>query len=121
MNRTACLVFLALVTQLGQLPRTWAGEKEPEKESETPAPSRKEEPGSPKKKPDAVILKDVVVTASRTEILAREVPDSITVLSAEDIRLRGDLSIQDAMRSVPAIHVVQSGGRGRTTSRRAPP
>ncbi|MDD2767153.1 MAG: TonB-dependent receptor, partial [Methylococcus sp.] len=61
-------------------------------------------------------LDTLVVTATRTETPSRQVGSSVTVLTAEDIKERGIYSVDQILRIVPGLDVVQSGGPGRETS-----
>jgi vitamin B12 transporter len=58
----------------------------------------------------------IVVTATRIPTPASEVGSSVTVISAEDIRRKQYRSVPEALRSVPGLDVVQSGGPGQQTS-----
>ncbi|MFY9555942.1 MAG: TonB-dependent receptor [Blastocatellia bacterium] len=64
----------------------------------------------------AAISDQLVITATRTEAPANELGGSVSVISSEDVT-RGNKSIvSEALRSVPGIAVVQTGGRGGLTS-----
>jgi len=58
----------------------------------------------------------VTVTANRGETPYDEVGSSVTVLTAADLERSGVVYVADALRSVPGLNVVQSGGPGLTTS-----
>lgn len=62
------------------------------------------------------ILEPVVVTATRTETPISQVGSAITMVTAEDIAARKVYSVADALRVVPGLDVMQSGGLGRNTS-----
>ncbi len=61
-------------------------------------------------------MDDLVVTATRLATPRGEVASSVTVITAEDIQRRQFRSVPHALRSVPGLHVVQSGGPGQQTS-----
>lgn len=58
----------------------------------------------------------VVVTATRTETPLSQIGNSTTVLSGEELALRGVTSVADALRELAGISLVQSGGAGAMTS-----
>jgi vitamin B12 transporter len=58
----------------------------------------------------------IVVTATRIPTPESEVGSSVTVISAEDIRRKQYRSVPEALRTVPGLDVVQSGGPGQQTS-----
>ncbi|MEW6368363.1 MAG: TonB-dependent receptor [Acidobacteriota bacterium] len=59
---------------------------------------------------------EVVVTATRTELPTREVASSTTVISSAEIDQKQANSVVEALRNVPALDVVQSGGPGHHAS-----
>lgn len=60
--------------------------------------------------------KTIVVTASRIPTELSAVGNSVSVISAEDIQRMGARTVQDVLRHVPGLDVVQSGGDGQTSS-----
>ncbi len=64
---------------------------------------------------DTARLADLVVTATRAPT-SRPVPAATTVLVGEDLRARGIHLLQDALREVPGIALVQGGSYGAVTS-----
>lgn len=58
----------------------------------------------------------LVVTATRLPTPPERVADSVTVVTADDIRRRQYRSLSDALDGVPGLHVSPSGGRGAQTS-----
>ncbi len=68
--------------------------------------------------PDTVrtTLDPVVVTATRTDALLSEVPQTVTVITREDIEERDVDTVGDLLRQVAGVEVLQSGGRGTATS-----
>lgn len=61
-------------------------------------------------------LEKIVVTATRTEGLRGQIGTSVSVITKEEIENRGAKLIVDALRDVPGIDVVQTGGLGGITS-----
>lgn len=49
----------------------------------------------------------VVVTASKREQKLQEVPVSVSVLDAKELTFRNTISLEDAMRYVPGVHMTQ--------------
>lgn len=64
---------------------------------------------------DTARLHDLVVTATRTPTSAA-VPAATTVLRGDELRARGVHLVQDALREVPGVVLVQSGSYGAVTS-----
>ncbi len=62
------------------------------------------------------ILEPIIVTATKLETPAREVASSVSVVTEEDIKTKQQTTIQEALRSVPAVDVVRQGGLGQQTS-----
>jgi vitamin B12 transporter len=65
---------------------------------------------------DAGEPEQVIVSATRTPTPAVEVASSITIITAEDIEARQQRTISDALKDVPGVNVVQTGGPGGATS-----
>ena len=61
-------------------------------------------------------LETTVVTANRYESSMQQSGTSITVITADDIQKRQVLSVADALRLVPGLDILNSGGMGRMTS-----
>ena len=70
------------------------------------APSPAEEP------PATNVLAPVVVTATRTPTTLEDTPQTITVITSDEIAAREDPSVADVLREVPGVNVTQSGSRG---------
>ncbi len=66
--------------------------------------------------PDTISLKPVVVTATRLPMPLTTLSVSVTVLDAATLSRGGVTSVADALRSIPAAAVVQSGSFGAQTS-----
>lgn len=65
---------------------------------------------------DTVVLRPVVVSATRVPIGRDAAPASVTVLRGDDLRARGIVNVSDALATVPGIAVVRSGSFGATTA-----
>lgn len=67
--------------------------------------------------PDTVFeVAEVVVTATKLPLPVEAVPAAVTVLSGESLRARQVPHLLDALRAVPSLHIVQTGGPGGATS-----
>ena len=60
----------------------------------------------------------VVVTASRVETPLREVGASISVVTAEEIELKGYATLSELLKIMPGINISNSGGIGKTSALR---
>jgi vitamin B12 transporter len=65
---------------------------------------------------DTVRIAPVVVTATRLPLGLERVPASVTILDGAALRAQGLTLVADALRSAPAMTVVQSGSYGAQTS-----
>jgi vitamin B12 transporter len=65
---------------------------------------------------DTVMLREIVVTATRLPTPRDAVPNAVTVVTGDELRARGATHVLDALRQVPGAHVVQSGSFGGVTS-----
>jgi vitamin B12 transporter len=61
-------------------------------------------------------LDATIVTANRYETPERESGTSITVITAEELKRRQVLTVAEALRLVPGLDVLNSGGLGRMTN-----
>jgi outer membrane cobalamin receptor len=61
---------------------------------------------------DTTRLAELVVTPTRLPTPADAVVSSVTVITGDDIRSRGIRFVQDALREVPGVAVVQGGSFG---------
>lgn len=61
-------------------------------------------------------LGEIVVTATRDELPIEQVGSSITVITAKQIEQQQKQTVADALRMVPGLDVVRSGGAGQTVS-----
>ena len=62
------------------------------------------------------VTAEVVVTASSTPLLAREVAKALDVIDAQELALRNELSVAEALRTLPGIRVQSLGGPGSFTT-----
>lgn len=60
-------------------------------------------------------LEEIVVTSSRVEMPLREVATSISIVTKEDIEIRGFSTVANTLRYEPAISVTSNGGAGTPT------
>src|SRR5260370_843933 len=65
---------------------------------------------------DTVVLKPVVVTATRVPVSADLVTSAVTVLRGADLAAQGIRTVADALESVPGVHIVETGSFGGQTS-----
>jgi len=65
---------------------------------------------------DTVVLKPVVVTATRVPTPADAVTAAVTVISGASLRERGVRTVAEALRDVPGAAVVETGPSGSITS-----
>jgi vitamin B12 transporter len=72
------------------------------------------QPSASQSVPDA--LEEVIVTSSRIPTPLREVGAAVSVISADEIELRGYSSMADILRTQPGIGVSNSGGGGKVTA-----
>ena len=59
---------------------------------------------------------EVVVSATRLPTPVSEVGSSVTVVTADDIALKQQVTLPDVLRDVPGLNLVQNGGPGGVTS-----
>jgi len=65
---------------------------------------------------DTVVLKPVVVTATRVPATADRIPAAVTVLRGADLAAQGIRSVADALETVSGAHIVETGSYGGQTS-----
>ncbi len=74
-------------------------------------------PQEKKEKPESVSERhEVVVTATRLEVPAREVASSVTVIPADELERWKRTSVLEVLRDVAGLFTVQSGGPGAAAS-----
>ena len=66
--------------------------------------------------PDTARMAPVVVTATRVPIGVLDAPASVSVITGDELRLRGSTSLASALASLPGFDFAQSGSFGATTS-----
>lgn len=59
---------------------------------------------------------NIVVTASRGETPLSQVGQSVTIITAEDIKTRQSVAVVDLLRTVPGVTFTRNGGIGTSTS-----
>ena len=62
------------------------------------------------------VTAEVLVTASSTPLLAREVAKALDVIDGQELALRNELSVAEALRTLPGIRVQSLGGPGSFTT-----
>ncbi len=65
---------------------------------------------------DTVVLKPVVVTATRVPVSADLVASAVTVLRGSDLVAQGVRTVAEALETVPGAHVAETGSFGGQTS-----
>ena len=65
---------------------------------------------------DTVRRVPVVVTATRTKLTRDRVPQSVSVLTGEQLRAQGITTVADALRQVPGVSLAQAASYGSATS-----
>ena len=65
---------------------------------------------------DTARIATVVVTATRVPISADAAPVTVSVITGEELRLRGVTSLAAALQAVPGMAFAQNGSFGATTS-----
>ncbi|NND69608.1 MAG: TonB-dependent receptor [Halioglobus sp.] len=63
-------------------------------------------------------LEETVVVSSRTQMPLRQVGTSVSIITKEDLELRGFTTLANALRYDPSISVINNGGAGKVTSLR---
>ncbi len=65
---------------------------------------------------DTARIDPVVVTATRTPLTQGALPVAVTIITGEELRLRGVTTVADALADVTSAYVAQAGSQGATTS-----
>ena len=65
---------------------------------------------------DTVVLKPVVVTATRAPVAADLVASAVTVLRGTDLVAQGIRTVAEALETVPGAHIAETGSFGGQTS-----
>ncbi len=66
--------------------------------------------------PDTVVLGGVVISATKAPSSRDALTQSVTVITGDDLRSRGVLSVAEALRTVPGAAIVSNGSFGSLTS-----
>ncbi len=64
---------------------------------------------------EAYVMEEVVVTATRTEVPAKETGVSYTVIPRQEMEGRQVTRVEEMLRTVPGANIIQSGSRGGVT------
>ena len=65
---------------------------------------------------DTVVLKPIVVTATRVRVAADLIPSAVTVLRGTDLVAQGIRTVAEALETVPGAHIAETGSFGGQTS-----
>ena len=65
---------------------------------------------------DTVVLKPIVVTATRVPVAADLIPSAVTVLRGTDLVAQGIRTVAEALETVPGAHIAETGSFGGQTS-----
>ena len=63
-------------------------------------------------------LEEIIVVANRIPVPTKQVGTSVSILTKEEITARGNQSLSDIIRQLPAVSVSRNGGIGAATSLR---
>ena len=99
-------------TSTSESPATQETSQAGQSEQDSNSPIAK--PGSGEKLPS--IHHEVTVTATRTPTDLREIGQTLTLITAEDIEAQGARDVLQVLENVPGFNVVRSGSFGATTS-----
>ncbi len=66
--------------------------------------------------PDTAVLEGVVISATKTPVASSALTQSVTVITGEELRARGVVSVAEALRGMPGIAVASNGSYGSLTS-----
>ncbi|MGV3591183.1 MAG: TonB-dependent receptor plug domain-containing protein [Gammaproteobacteria bacterium] len=67
---------------------------------------------------DTYHVDEIVVTSSRVPIPLRQLGTSVSVITAAEIEMHGNLALTDVLRQLPAVSSTNTGGAGKSTSLR---
>ena len=65
---------------------------------------------------DTARVSPVVITATRTALAQGALPVAVTIITADELRLRGIATVAEALRDVSSAYIAQSGSQGSQTS-----
>lgn len=114
--RLLAAVAFSSSAALAQVPSAEPSSPQPDAPQITPSQPAPAQTGAPAGEPPPPPTYSSVVTATRDEAAASTVSSSVTVLGAQTLRDWQVLSVADALRSVPGVDIVRTGGPGGTTS-----
>jgi vitamin B12 transporter len=80
----------------------------------TPVPTVKPKAQASKEEP--ATMPEVVVTANRVDVDAKDITVSETVLNSEELESKQAGTVKDALSQIPGVEVAQNGGPGQTSS-----
>src|SRR6478735_8404956 len=66
--------------------------------------------------PDTARVPTVIVTATRVPLNQSALPVAVSVITNEELRVRGITTVADALQDVTSAYVTQAGSQGATTS-----
>ena len=65
---------------------------------------------------ETVVLPPISVSATQIPTPVSEIASSVTIITAEDLERRQIRTVPDALKTVPGVNVVQTGGAGGQTA-----
>ncbi|MEX0908203.1 MAG: TonB-dependent receptor plug domain-containing protein, partial [Gemmatimonadaceae bacterium] len=65
---------------------------------------------------DTVVLEGVVISATKAPVASSALTQSVTVISGEELRARGVMTVAEALRGVPGVALASNGSFGSLTS-----
>ncbi len=65
---------------------------------------------------ESPVMDEVVITANRLDTPANEIPNSVTVITAQELEQKQAGTVLDALQSVPGVELAQTGQPGSTAS-----
>ncbi|MGH7636274.1 MAG: TonB-dependent receptor plug domain-containing protein [Gemmatimonadaceae bacterium] len=72
--------------------------------------------GAQEQTPDTARVDPVVVTATRTPLDRSTLPVAVTVITGDELRVRGITRVAEALKTVTSAYVAQAGSQGAQTS-----
>src|SRR5687767_14993247 len=66
--------------------------------------------------PDTVVLQGVVISATKAPVTSASLTQSVSVITGEELRARGLVSVAEALRGLPGVAVASNGSYGSLTS-----
>ena len=65
---------------------------------------------------EQTVVDEIIVVSNRVPMPLEKITTSVTLLSEEEIKSYGNLSLKDVLRQTPAIGTTSNGGIGATSS-----